>query len=380
MILALSGLLGVLLGGCANPATTLDAADRVASSPAGASVAVVPRTVDALGAQQVAGIFADLEDFWRAELGAGFTVPRGGYALVDTALPGDSPVAGALCAPSPASLAGNAFYCPDEDGVVVDASALLPVLRGHYGIGGLAASIAHEYGHAVAAQVTQGRGSTILREAQADCAAGAFVRWITDGHGQRVHLSSAAAAIAPLLDFRDATDSDPAKAFHGLSLDRLHFVLTGVHGGGNRCFELTDRDLTLTLGRVRGKAVGQRFAEQSSLVAAAVRSANEFFELELAAPKDLDLSALRSVGEMGQATRTVAQLIAGPGDRPALVACRLGAWTASLFGHAEPDALGGQSGDADEALDAIRADGTDLAELTGFDTGFYRGMADCPNA
>ena len=75
--------------------------------------------------------------------------PAGGYVSMDsTAASGR-----ALCISDPAQIAGNAFYCPQGDGIVFDSSALVPVLLGSYGSAGLAAAFAHEFGHAVQAQV-----------------------------------------------------------------------------------------------------------------------------------------------------------------------------------------------------------------------------------
>ena len=89
---------------------------------------------------------------------------------------------------------------PAGDGIVFDSSALVPVLLGSYGTAGLAAAFAHEFGHAVQAQVgpTQqdrlrdpDRYPSILIEAQADCDAGAFLAWASSGAAERVHVPPA---------------------------------------------------------------------------------------------------------------------------------------------------------------------------------------------
>ena len=90
----------------------------------------------------------------------------------------------ALCISDPAQIAGNAFYCPQDDGIVFDSSALVPVLLAGYGSAALAGAFAHEFGHAVQAQIgptpadrrtEPDRYPSILIEAQADCDAGAFL-------------------------------------------------------------------------------------------------------------------------------------------------------------------------------------------------------------
>ncbi len=102
----------------------------------------------------------------------------------------------------------------------------MPVLLGSYGSAGLAVAFAHEFGHAVQAQVgptaddrakDPGRYPSILIEAQADCDAGAFLAWASSGAAERVHIppASLVRAVAPLLDFRDpatVSASGPGRA------------------------------------------------------------------------------------------------------------------------------------------------------------------------
>ena len=108
----------------------------------------------------------------------------------------------ALCISDPAFIAGNAYYCPQGDGIVFDSSALVPVLLGSYGSAGLTAAFAHEFGHAVQAQIgptptdrqpDPDRYPSILIEAQADCDAGAFLAWAAAG---RLRTGSPAAGVA----------------------------------------------------------------------------------------------------------------------------------------------------------------------------------------
>ena len=59
-------------------------------------------------------------------------------------------------------------------------------------------------------------------------------------------------------------------------------------------------------------------------------------------------------------------------------ACFTGAWTASVFGSAGPGELGSWAGDADEALDLIRArPGAGFDELARYSDGFHGGRAAC---
>ena len=152
-----------------------------------------------IGDRAVAAVLADLQDFWTGELSAGdgFVPPTGGYISMDSAPPEGSGLrSSALCITDPAQIAGNAYYCPQGDGIVFDSSALVPVLLDHYGSAGLAASFAHEFGHAIQARIgptaadrvqDPDRYPSILVEAQADCDAGAFLGWASTGSGSRVH-------------------------------------------------------------------------------------------------------------------------------------------------------------------------------------------------
>ncbi len=121
----------------------------VAAQPPDASLLTSSADAD----RMVAAVLADLQDFWSAQLsadgGQGFRPPLGGYVSMDSSAPSGS----ALCVTDPSQITGNAFYCPQGDGIVFDSSALVPVLLGSYGTAGLAAAFAHEFGHAVQAQV-----------------------------------------------------------------------------------------------------------------------------------------------------------------------------------------------------------------------------------
>ena len=117
-----------------------------AGSPAGSD----PLANSADGDRVVAAVLADLQDFWTDQpYFDGVRAPAGGYVSMDsTATSGR-----ALCITDPAQIAGNAFYCPQGDGIVFDSSALVPVLLGSYGSAGLTAAFAHEFGHAIQAQI-----------------------------------------------------------------------------------------------------------------------------------------------------------------------------------------------------------------------------------
>jgi predicted metalloprotease len=383
------------LAGCTTVPGTPQAAVTVGLSPPGVALTQAPDVVSAPAAEQVAGILADLEDFWRSRIGGRFTPLKAGYALIDSADRVKTPAA--LCATGSAGLTGNAYYCPSQDGIVIDAAALVPVLLQHYGTGGLAASLAHEFGHAIQArigptaeqqQADPQRYPQILIEAQADCSAGAFLQWVVDGKSSRLRLPAVLLnpSVAPLLDFRDPADGTANDSLaHGLGLDRLRFVLTGMRGGTDACHAMTTDDLHLTLGRPGTRQQpSARYPDPAAVAAAARESVRRWNpggspRLSITAPAAAaELAAAAPYGQFAEATATVlaigrSRFPAGPG-----AACFTGAWTASVFGHAAAGELGSWPGDADEAMDLIlHRPNSRFADLAGFADGFDKGPTAC---
>lgn len=386
-------LLTALLVGCAHPIGGSPLAlARVDAAVAGVTVAHRPGPVQGDAAAEVSGILADVEDFWAAQLGAAATPLKSGYTMVDTADPSADSGGTGACSMSLDGLRGNAFYCSANDSIVIDAAALVPVLRHDYGVGGLAASLAHEYGHAIQTRIgpTQqqrdadpGRYPQILLEAQADCAAGAFLRWAVDGRSRRLHLPVAllGSAVAPLVDFRDPTDEPPTEqSAHGLSLDRLRFAMLGMRQGSTACSTMTMTGLRLTLGRAGTRSADvPRFAGPADVTSAAELSVTRFTgsdDVGIADPADLTAAA--PYGQFAQAAATVLATGRSGYPDPSGAACFTGAWTAAVFGKATAGGLGSWPGDADEALDLIRhRPGADWDDIAGFADGFDRGRAAC---
>lgn len=412
-VLGLAVLLVIAVAGAAGGAGTPVAAERIATDAGGVPVAAVgsfgtaaapgrpldPFRSSADGDRTVSAVLSDLSDYWSAAVvgsgRAGLRAPAGGFVSIDSSgtSSGDSSGGGALCIADPAQIAGNAFYCPSQDGIVFDSSALVPVLLGSYGSAGLAASFAHEFGHAVQAQVGPSptdrhaepeRYPAILIEAQADCAAGAFLAAATAGSTPRVHVppASLVRAVAPLLDFRDRPTVSPADpTAHGLALDRLGFVLHGFRNGGMACWAMSTDDLSLTLGEpgaMTDPPTTPRYDSTAAAVDAATESVTAFAGIPAAAPDPADLDRSVAVGQFGAgAAVALATGLALSGD-PVAAACFTGAWTASVFGSAPAGALGSWAGDADEALDLIRSrPGASFAELAAYSDGFHGGRATC---
>lgn len=388
-----------------------------------------PTIVSAGSAGDVAAVLTDLETFWSRQLEGAFTAPTGGYLLTDTAdvrptpsgaatssgsvasatsthaVPSVGPDASAGptadygCAGSADALRGNAFYCPGADAIVVDAGALVPVVRSSYGIGGLAAALAHEYGHLIQARIgptsaqqrdDPKRYPQVLIEAQADCAAGAYLAWAAGSSAlpgiARLHLPVAALprSISTLVDFRDSATAPTSDLFHGYGLDRLRAVVRGYQRGARSCAAMTVGDLDLTLGRAGTTAPGatERYPDAASITGAATAALDSFdpgARGVAATASAADLAAAREIGQFAQGSATV--LAVGRHRVPAAADCYLGAFSRARYGHSAAGTLGSWRSDADEAMDLVITRGTGSAtgwtQITGFVTGFGGGLAAC---
>ena len=405
-------------GGASSP---LVAAERIDLAAGGVPISAVPAdTVPDLTANEkdVGAVLADLEDFWSAHGLPGSARPAGGYFAMDSSVgtsggsaggsaagsaagsAGESAGESALCIQQPSQIVGNAFYCPQGDGIVFDSAALVPVLLGRYGPAALATAFAHEFAHSVQARIgptaadrraDPTRFPSILIEAQADCDAGAFLAWAVDGDTSRVRVpaGSVLRAITPVLDFRDPVTLSPTDpTAHGLGLDRLTFLLHGYRDGADACHALTPDDLDdLTLGRagVTDATTAPRFASVDQALTAATASVADFAGAaglpdtgSPALPDQADLSAAQPYGQFAAAT--AAALAAGREitGTDSGAACFAGAWVGSVFGKTEPGQLGSWPGDADEALDLIRnRPAATFEQVAGFADGFHGGIAGC---
>jgi predicted metalloprotease len=368
----------------------------------------------------VAATVADLQTFWGQQIpqisSETFAPLRGGVTAIDSAAQDGA----APCVNHPAQISGNAYYCPSDDGIVYDSSALVPVLLDRYGEPGLVAAFAHEFGHAVQARIgptseqrtaDPTRYPSLLIEAQGDCDAGAFLAWVVAGKAPHIHFGAAAmsTAVGPLLDFADpVTVSRTDATAHGLSLDRLTSVLLGYRQGAAACHAMTMDSLHPTLGAVPVPPGGAaalaipRYPSTQAVLAAAQQSLARFAgaavtdraaanELAAAAPygqfaqatvlaltEGRALAADRATGAdradvTGGASRQVG--ISGAGS---YAACFAGAWVASVFGTAPAGGLGSCPGDADEGLAAVRiSPAATFTDAAAYADGFHGGRAAC---
>nr|WP_144033066.1 peptidase [Mycolicibacterium vaccae] len=142
----------------------------------------------------------------------------------------------------------NAMWCSplfsDEDFIAWDRGFLVPTGRQYFGDTSVAALIAHEYGHAVQhnADIVDWLTETIVKEQQADCFAGAYSRWVAEGHSPRFTLSTGEGlnkVLAGAISLADPVwsehEADMVEEGHGTALDRTRAFQQGFVDGTASC-------------------------------------------------------------------------------------------------------------------------------------------------
>jgi predicted metalloprotease len=210
--------------------------DATGSVPASSNRVVVRGGDPASRSQQlVKAALADVDSFWRdnwSKVGSGAyrTVSGGFYAFGDGSTP--------PCVEDARAVAGNAFYCPEQDVIAWDEVNLVPRLQKNYGDLGVGLVVAHEWGHAVQVRAGVTDQPTIFMEQQADCYAGA---WVADARRRndvfKVDDDTLDTAMAGFLELRDPVGMTNASSpgAHGTAFDRIRAFQEGVDDGVGRC-------------------------------------------------------------------------------------------------------------------------------------------------
>jgi predicted metalloprotease len=206
-----------------------------------------------------ATVITDVKQYWADTFPSAFDDQwedlEGGYYSVDTA---DDDAKAPPCARRASDVEGNAFYCPTEDVIAWDRAALLPVLKEKFGEAAVMFVLAHEMGHAVQRRtgltLAEQRSNpekypTILIEAQADCYAGAFVRWVADGNAGHLTISKDRldTAMEALVMFRDPVGTEQSdQDAHGDAFDRVSAFQDGYDKGVGLCKDMSIENRTFT--------------------------------------------------------------------------------------------------------------------------------------
>ncbi|WP_461155334.1 neutral zinc metallopeptidase [Saccharopolyspora tripterygii] len=188
-----------------------------------------------------AAVVTDVQRYWAQAypdtFGSAWRDLDGGFFSVDTGGVGTPPP----CASDRQEVEGNAYYCQSVDAIAWDRTALLPVLREHYGDTAVAVVLSHEVGHAVQQRAGLTEGAPLRLEAMADCYAGSFLRWVSDGHAQhlRTDPDQIDEALRAITVFRDPVGTTG----HGTAFDRVTAFQRGFSGGPRGCTGVAESDV-----------------------------------------------------------------------------------------------------------------------------------------
>jgi predicted metalloprotease len=182
----------------------------------------------------------DIQSFWTAAFPDSF---QGQYAPVSSLRSYDStnPRSPRVCGRTTTYGDPNAGYCPRDDSVSWDRGVLIPDARKYFGDITVAGLLAHELGHAVQRQahLVKLLTRTIVREQQADCFAGVYLRWVAQGRSTRFTMNTTDGldhVLAGVITLRDPVD-EPGNApgAHGSALDRIGAFQEGFDGDPTTC-------------------------------------------------------------------------------------------------------------------------------------------------
>ncbi|GFG51384.1 peptidase [Mycolicibacterium agri] len=146
----------------------------------------------------------------------------------------------------------NAGYCFLDHTIGWDRSELLPGLRDSFGDIAVANVLAHEYGHAIhhQARINEKDTPTLVVEQQADCFAGAYMRWVAEGNSPRFTLSTGDglnSLLAAVISFRDPVLSEdefaPGADEHGSAFERITAFQFGFTDGAKSCAAIDEKEI-----------------------------------------------------------------------------------------------------------------------------------------
>ena len=145
-------------------------------------------------------------------------------------------------------IADNAFYCDGDDIIAWDDASFIPYMNETYDGFTVAIVIAHEFGHAIQARAGA-VDRTVDLELQADCFAGAWTAWVTDGDAASftpddVDLDKAVAGIIAVRDAPGTSADDPVA--HGSGFDRVAAFQDGNQRGAESCAPYADETVDRT--------------------------------------------------------------------------------------------------------------------------------------
>jgi predicted metalloprotease len=202
--------------------------------------------IDKLARQAV----SDIEEYWGQAYGETFD---GEFSPVEALISWDANGFDdtSFCGEDTYGLV-NAAFCFADETIGWDRGELLPSLRKSYGDMGMTMVLAHEYGHAVQhhAGLKDENTPTLVSEQQADCFAGAYMRWVAEDKSPRFTLSTGEGlnnVLAAVIAFRDPllAEGDPEAGVdeHGSAFERLSAFQFGFTDGPSACAAIDMREI-----------------------------------------------------------------------------------------------------------------------------------------
>ena len=192
----------------------------------------------------------DIEDFWSQHYSDAFA---GSFAPVSRLVSVDPRTSTRVCGEEASAFDYNALYCAPDDLIAWDRVDLMPVAKEFFGDMTINGLLAHEYGHALQARAGlagEQRSSILVREQQADCLAGVYMRWVAEDHSPRFTLNTSraldqvmAGAIAgrdPISTYDSLPLDEPS---HGTALDRVSAIQTGFDVGAGGCAAIDSAEI-----------------------------------------------------------------------------------------------------------------------------------------
>jgi predicted metalloprotease len=202
--------------------------------------------IDDLAASSI----SDIEDFWRTVYSEtfdnDFTPVKELISWDASGFDGQE-----FCRQDTYGLA-NAGYCFLDHTIGWDRGALLPELKGNFGDIAVTNVLAHEYGHAIQHQANLKKedAPTLVAEQQADCFAGAYMRWVAEDNSPRFTLSTGDGLnniLAAMISFSDPLLSEdeyaPGANEHGSAFERITAFQFGFTDGAPSCAAIDAKEI-----------------------------------------------------------------------------------------------------------------------------------------
>ncbi|TLG10895.1 metallopeptidase [Nocardia cyriacigeorgica] len=141
----------------------------------------------------------------------------------------------------------NAAYCSTDHSIGWDRGVLLPELVKEFGDMSVVMVLAHEYGHALQfqAKIADRRTPGLVREQQADCLAGVYLRYVAEGDSKYFTMNTTDGlngVLGATVAVRDRDPDDPDNV-HGSAFERVTAVQMGYTSGAEACKAINEDEI-----------------------------------------------------------------------------------------------------------------------------------------